>query len=106
MELSGIRIGIMLLFMAGGIILQIYLASRPSKWPGLVLPIFWFVYSLIMVLSFASCGTDSAGYMIWVTLVLLLRSNIPTWVLLGIYLICRSRRRSRDEIDKTRIQDL
>lgn len=106
MEMTFANIGIALLLIAGGIAIQFYLSGRQSKWPGLVLPIFWFIYSLIMVLSFASLGTESVGYKIWVIAILLLRTNIPTWILLGIYLFCRNRRKSRDEIDKTRIQDL
>lgn len=48
---------LLLLLLAGGIVLQIFLSKRESKWPGLVLPIVTFLWSLVMVLSVAAYGS-------------------------------------------------
>ena len=40
-----------LVFVAGGILLQIFLSKREGKWPGLILPLLSFLYSLVMAFS-------------------------------------------------------
>ena len=40
---------ILFILIVGGILLQIFLSKRKSKWPGLVLPLLTFLYSLLMV---------------------------------------------------------
>lgn len=40
---------LVLLFGVGGIVLQIFLARRDGKWPGLVLPLLTFLLSLLNV---------------------------------------------------------
>ena len=41
----------LLVFVAGGVLLQIFLSRREGKWPGLVLPVLSFLYSLVMAFS-------------------------------------------------------
>ena len=41
----------MLVFVVGGILLQIFLSKRERKWPGLVLPLLSLLYSLLMACS-------------------------------------------------------
>ena len=44
---------VLLLFLAGIVLLQIFLSRRESRWPGLVLPVITFLYSVLMVLNAA-----------------------------------------------------
>ena len=39
---------ILIVFVVGGILLQIFLSKRESKWPGLVLPALTALYSVVM----------------------------------------------------------
>ena len=93
----------LLIFVAGGIFLQIFLSRREGKWPGLVLPVLSFLYSLVMALSaVAYNGTIPWGPI----LASLILGNIPTALLLVIYFACREKFRKRNELDKMQINDL
>lgn len=93
----------LLVLVAGGILLQIFLSRREGKWPGLILPILSFLYSLVMVLSaVAYNGTIPWGPI----LASLILGNIPTAFLLAIYFACREKFRKRSELDKMHINDL
>ena len=56
---------VMLVFVVGGIFLEIFLARRKAKWPGLVLPGLTFLYTLVMALSssdiMSAPGISEAG---------------------------------------------
>lgn len=97
---------VVLLFIAGVIILQIYLSKRESKWPGLVLPIIAFVFGLLyplnMIVPSEGVNVGFVFQMIWVWLL----GNIPTFVLLAIYFACRGKQRRNKQLDKMNIQDL
>ncbi|PKM51225.1 MAG: hypothetical protein CVV02_07660 [Firmicutes bacterium HGW-Firmicutes-7] len=93
-----------LVFIVGGIILQIFLSKRESKWPGLVLPIISFIFSLIFILNIA--GLESIIQVIALSIITLLLTNIPTVILLAIYFSCREKIRRTSEINKMNIQDL
>ena len=94
---------VMLVFVVGGIFLEIFLARRKAKWPGLVLPGLTFLYTLVMALNITSVGHGAHWGPLLGTLVL---GNIPTVVLLAIYAACREKRRKRSELDKMEIDDL
>lgn len=93
----------LLVFVVGGILLQIFLSRRESKWPGLVLPLLTFLYSLVLALNVTAVGGEFPWGPLLASLVL---GNIPTVVLLAIYAACREKRKKRDEIDKMQIEDL
>ena len=95
---------ILIVLGVGGILLQIFLSKRESRWPGLVLPIIAFLYSVVMVLNVAAMG--SAGEVIAAVLSVSIIGNIPTLILLTIYFACRGKRRTRSEMDKMLINDL
>ena len=101
------RVTIVLIFtlalLAGVILLQIYLSKRESKWPGLVLPILSFVISFLYPLNMA---IPSVGGFIIALLWGWIIANIPTYVLLAIYFVCREKYRKRKQLDKMNIQDL
>lgn len=93
-----------LVFIVGGILLQIFLSKRESKWPGLVLPIITFILSLVYILNIAP--TESVRQIIVLIISTFLITNIPTVILLAIYFICQKKVKSIREIDKMNIQDL
>ena len=88
---------VFLVFIVGGVLLEIFLARRESKWPGLVLPVLTLLYSLAMACNVAAIG-DSFPWLVV--------GNIPTVVLLAIYVACREKQRKRSELDKMEIDDL
>lgn len=102
------KIIFLLLVVAGLACLQLFLSKRPNKWVGLVLPIITFVLSLIYVLNIMDTGN------LWSNIVLiistLLLANIPTVILLAIYLACRDKKdkanKKKAQLEKMNIQDL
>ncbi len=93
-----------LVFLLGGVCLQIFLSKRESRWPGLVLPLLTFLYALLMVLNVQDTGSVSQNVLTVLAAVLV--GNIPTLVLLAIYWAAREKRRVRDQLDKMKIDDL
>lgn len=93
-----------LVVLVGGIFLQIFLSKRESRWPGLVLPLLTFLWSLLGPLNVMDTGSVSQNVLL--VLVTLLAGNIPTLILLAIYWAVREKRRVRDQIDKMKIDEL
>lgn len=108
MRISVVLFGVMIIFMVGGILLQIFLSKRESRWPGLILPLLSFLYSLLMACSaVAYSAVAYSEKIIWgPILTSLILGNIPTVILLAIYAACREKRRKRGELDKMQIKDL
>lgn len=101
-----VRIILTLLLLAGILVLQYFLSRARSRWPGLVLPILSFLFSLLYPLNMMAPQEGvTAGFAVQMIVVWLL-ANIPTAILLAIYFAVRSGRRGRSEMDKTRIEDL
>lgn len=94
----------LLVIVGGGIVLQIFLSRRESKWPGLVLPLLTFLNALLLVLNAADTGSVSQNVLLVLTTVLV--GNIPTLVLLAIYWAAREKRRVKEQLDKMNIDDL
>lgn len=95
---------VFLVFIVGGIFLQIFLSRRESRWPGLVLPLLAFLWSLLGPLNVMDTGSVSQNVL--TVLVTLLAGNIPTLILLAIYWAVREKRRVKDQIDKMKIDEL
>lgn len=95
---------VLLVWIVGGIFLQIFLSKRESRWPGLVLPLLAFLQSLLPVLNIMDTGSVSRNVL--TVLATLLAGNIPTLILLAIYWAVREKRRVRDQIDKMKIDEL
>ena len=93
----------MLVFVVGGILLQIFLSKRERKWPGLLLPLLSLLYSLLMACSAVAYSEKIIWGPILTSLIL---GNIPTVILLAIYAACREKRRKRGELDKMQVKDL
>ena len=93
----------LLVFVVGGILLQIFLSRRQSRWPGLILPLLSFLYSLVLVMNVAAVD----GQIPWGPLLAaFVMGNIPTVILLAIYWAAREKLRVKDQIDKMHIDDL
>ena len=95
---------VLLLFLAGVVLLQIFLSGRESRWPGLVLPGITFLHSVLALLSVAAMG--SVGEMVVTVLMVAVLYNIPTLILLAIYFACRKKRRKQGELNRMKIEDL
>nr|WP_325252693.1 hypothetical protein [uncultured Oscillibacter sp.] len=93
-----------LLLLVGGVLLQIFLSKRESRWPGLVLPLLTFLCSLLGPLNVADTGSVSQNVLL--VAVTLLAGNIPTLVLLAIYWAAREKHRVRDQMEKMGKQDI
>ncbi|KPU45101.1 hypothetical protein OXPF_15790 [Oxobacter pfennigii] len=124
----------LLIFVIGGILLQIFLSKRKSKWFGLILPMICLIFSLIVVLGntpmytsgeltmqqLAPDGTVieesiieqhkqpimNTGTAIFQMLIVFLLYNIPTAILLIVYFACRENIRKNSQLEKMNIQDL
>ena len=95
---------VLLLFLVGGSLLQIFLSRRESRWPGLVLPLLAFLQSLLLVLNVADTG--SASQNVLTVLVTLLVGNIPTLVLLAVYWAAREKIRVKSQMERMEKQDV
>ena len=97
---------ITLMFLAGIILLQIFLSKKENKWPGLMLPIISFLFGLIYPLNMVVPSDGiTAGFIVQMIMVWLL-GNIPTIILLAIYFGCRGKQHKNKQLDKMNIQDL
>jgi hypothetical protein len=93
-----------ILVFVGIILLQLFLSKTSSKWLGLILPIIFFIFSLLTVLNIADTG-DVWQNVTLIALALLL-TNIPTIILLAIYFAVREKLKRKAQIEKMNIQDL
>lgn len=95
---------VLLVFAVGGILLQISLSRRESRWPGLILPLLTFLGALLLPLNVADTGSVSRNILL--VLVTLLMGNIPTVVLLAIYWAAREKFRVGKQMEKMGKQDI
>ena len=102
--MTSIFLALLIAMAVGGILLQIFLSRMEKPWPGLILPGITFVLSLLPLLQVAAVGDP------WtvtrVILVMILMGNIPTLVLLAIWLGFRRGKKRRRQLEKMNIQDL
>jgi uncharacterized membrane protein (DUF485 family) len=98
------------LILAGVICLQIFLSKKPNKWFGYILPICFFLISMVFLIPisintvwFYNGSIPNVVFFDIVTGVLI---NIPTLVLLAIYFHYRRKIQNEAEIEKMKIQDL
>ena len=93
----------LLVLLVGIVLLQIFLSKREGRWPGLILPLLTFLYSLLMACSAVAYNGEIPWGAILASLIL---GNIPTVILLAIYAVCREKFRKQSELDKMNIKDL
>ncbi len=124
---------ILLLLPCIGIALQVYLSKRKNRWLGLILPVVCIIFSLLAVLgmvAFTSVTTQvatvtekgetveqivdegkneplmSTTSMILSASTIFVIYNIPTLILIGIYVGCREKNKKNLQLEKMNIQDL
>lgn len=125
---------VFLLFLAGIVLLQIFLSKKRNKWLGLVIPLICFIFSIMSVItlpmftitSISTIKTEtsdgliikeetqfddniekpSIGQILAMTIPVFLISNIPTIIFLAIYFACREKIKTNKELEKMSIQDL
>ena len=98
---------ILLALLVGIVLLQIFLSRRESRWPGLVIPSFTFLFSLCVTFGaalYAYVPTEHQSFGDILIPILLL--FLMYMVLLGIYFACREKYSRKKQLDKMNIQDL
>ena len=80
---------IVMLAAVGLMLLQIFLSKRDSKYPGLIMPIVFLLVSFIYLFNMAEPADGTLGTLIVSLLFTLVTGNIPTFITLGIYFLCR-----------------
>lgn len=106
--------GFLLAFGLLAVFLELWLACRKSWRPGLLLPaasFLWALGSFLMCYDAALAQLlERLGVSAAMVLLVFLRNNLLTLVLLAVYAVCRwlrrRRRRRTRELDKTRVEDL
>lgn len=97
---------------AGAIYLEFRLAKTERKWPGLVLPLVTFLYSLLVLFSYASWDSIAPGSGVSIVgesvafFFAFLIANIPTFVFLAIYFAVREKKKRDEQMEKMHIKDL
>lgn len=94
---------VLLAVMVGLGVLQVYLSKGEGKFPGLIIPGIFFLFSFIWPLNMTSL--NGVGDYLGMLFVLLL-ANIPTYIYLAIYFVCREKYRKKSQMDRMNIQDL
>ncbi|MFC6464190.1 hypothetical protein ACFP65_04110 [Marinilactibacillus sp. GCM10026970] len=129
----GLNSIVALLLLAGGIWLQIFLSKSEKKWPGLVIPVMFFICSFLPILSMGGYTIEessvtyiddegnevtevfesepiyddtSTGEYIVMGVFALFIFNVPTAICLAIYYSVRDKTKKSNQVNKTRIQDL
>jgi Na+/alanine symporter len=95
-----------MVFLAGIVLLQMFLSKRENKWLGLILPMITFMFSVLTVLGYAFYANQSISQRIFQFIMIFLLYNIPTISLLAIYLACREKLKKKKGLDKMNIEDL
>ncbi|MCL1891189.1 MAG: hypothetical protein FWG00_04140 [Coriobacteriia bacterium] len=99
-------IGIFLLFI-GSFVLQFFLSKSESRWPGLVLPLLNFMFSLFYITIFTVAVPEGGGgFGLPEAIILFLVYNVTTVIFMTIYGSCRGKRRKQQALDKMTVQDL
>lgn len=106
MRVTTITLIFLIVIIAGGIWLQIFLSKKNNKWLGLILPVISCSYSLIKVFGLIAYNGMAGRDVLWLLVSTLFISNIPTLILMVIYFACREKMKLRKQLDKMNVQDL
>lgn len=91
-----------LLFGALAVLLELYLATREKRWPGLLLPGAALAGAAVKAYLFYAENTPS-GMALGAALALLALYGVPAMVLLAVYAVCRERRRRKQRRDQAKM---
>lgn len=106
--MNPIRWFVILALMAAACALEVFLAKRKSRWPGLVLPVLALFPALFVLPNLLTNALSVAenGLQVLLSLLAMLLLFVPALVLLAVYWFCRRRRKCREDVEKMKIQDL
>nr|WP_326184948.1 hypothetical protein [uncultured Oscillibacter sp.] len=90
------------------VVLEVWLARREKRWPGLILPGAACLWALIEAACFFAGLRQRFAGALGFALLVLLRDIVPAAVLLAVYALCRELRRRKRlrERDKMQIDDI
>lgn len=109
MTLSGysyIFFGILFLLIIGFLILQYFLSKNENKWLGLILPLITFIFALISVFGYSNYENTKGVELFFSLLAVFFLQNVPTLILMAIYLGTRSNKKKTTQLNKMKIKDL
>lgn len=95
-----------LLICAAIISLQVYLSKKESKYLGLILPVISLIFAFMNIPGLAAFDSFSQVENYIGLFVAFLAANIPTIILVFIYLGIREKKNIKKELDKMNIKDL
>lgn len=106
--MNPIRWFVILALMAAACALEVFLAKRKSRWPGLVMPVLALFPALFVLpnLLTNALSVEENGLQALLSLLAMLLLFVPALVLLAVYWFCRRRRKRREDVEKMKIQDL
>ncbi len=106
--MNPIRWFVVLALMAAACALEVFLAKRKSRWPGLVMPVLALFPALFVLPNLLTNALSVAenGLQALLSLLAMLLLFVPALVLLAVYWFCRRRRKRREDVEKMKIQDL
>ena len=106
--MNPIRWFVILALIAAVCALEVFLAKRKSRWPGLVLPVLALFPALFVLPNLLTNALSVAenGLQALLSLLAMLLLFVPALVLLAVYWFCRRRRKRREDVEKMKIQDL
>ncbi len=106
--MNPIRWFVILALMAAACALEVFLAKRKSRWPGLVMPVLALFPALFVLPNLLTNALSVAenGLQALLSLLAMLLLFVPALVLLAVYWFCRRRRKCREDVEKMKIQDL
>jgi len=93
-----------MLFVGQGF-LQVLLSKSKSKWPGLVLPIVNFCFSVLVMIVMAIRLYNGTTFRVFPILFVFILCNVPTLILMVIYRTYQ-KKNLPNEFDKMNIKDL
>ena len=106
--MNPIRWFVILALIAAVCALEVFLAKRKSRWPGLVMPVLALFPALFVLPNLLTNALSVAenGLQVLLSLLAMPLLFVPALVLLAVYWFCRRRRKCREDVEKMKIQDL
>ncbi len=87
------------------VVAQVFLSRTKSRFPGLIMPVISFMFSLVASLGNVIYSGLDIAFVLTVLMVFIIY-NIPTVIFLGIYFSCRAKLKKNSQLTKMNIQDL
>ncbi len=78
---------------------QYFLSTRENRWLGLILPVLFMLYSMLMMVQVTIFSFDSVLDVFLQMLMVFFLCNIPTLVLVVIYAACRSKMEPAEDME-------